>query len=461
MTAFTLLSLGPALLAVASPPNAAAEIDPQTIIGGAEVDPCAWPSAARASASSYSFAAVLIHPQVVALTEGLSSVAPTTESFVFSFGYASGGFPPNPGLYVSTPVTNCHYADSFGVCTLEEPVDLPYAPPLFGCEQGGLDAGTELIIVGFGDIGTESNRAKRAALVTVREVDEKIIIVEGEAGPCSGDLGSPAFSRMQDGSWRTVGIAAGQECGDTAMYMALHSRVPWIEEVTGIDVSPCHDAEGFPDPGPDCQGFFAGDGDDFGTWFGPLCSDGPLGGDGGVCSSDPTPPTVAIDAPSPDANVPDAPSVVVVEVSAEDADGLGVRDVRLSINGELLPNERNEPPYTFEVELPEGSWTLVGIARDWGGNEAESEAITVSVGDPPPPMPGTSTGADETSGDDAQSGETDPTADLETSGSGSGSGRAQDEGGGCRLGGSGEEPWLLGLLGLGFGVAVRRPRRRR
>lgn len=455
------VTFGAVLLALGGQADLNAESDSQTIVGGGDVDPCAWPSAARASVGSTSLAAVLVHPRVVVLTGGLEKLFPTVESYLFSFGYAAGGFPPNPGLYVNTSATNCHFDGPFGVCTLERPVDLPYAPPLFGCETLGVEVGTEVTIVGFGDIGTEPNRTKRAASVTVNALHNTgIIDFDGEAGPCAGDEGSPAFLRMADGSWRTLGIASGASCGGLATYLTLADRVPWIEDVTGIDVSPCHDADGFPEPGPDCQGFFAGDADDFGTWIGLECRDGPLGGDAGVCSSDASPPSVAIESPGADASYSDAPATVMVHAVADDGVGLGVRDVRLSINGEVLPNERTVAPYEFDVELPEGSWMLTAIARDWGGNESESDEVTVVIGDPPTPAPGTSTGgSDETGGSTGDTGEpmAEPAEEEGTESGGSpAEGSETDGNGGCSTHPTQGRGWLA-LVVIGF---LRRRRSR-
>ncbi len=451
---------GPTTLSASSP------AEPLPIVGGDFVDACAWPSAARSNVSGVGCGAALIHPQVVVLTDfclDFAGVSPDTDgAFGLQFGYWGGS---SLSYEVEAPFSGCHFDDAFGVCVLDEPLPIPYAPPAAGCETELLRPDAEVVFAGFGDIGFEDNRDKRAGVVTVTEVRESLFTAVGEAGPCAGDSGDATFTRMSDGSWRTVGIAAGQECDSLANFFNVTSRVPWIEDVTGIDVTPCHDADGAPDPGPDCGGFFAGDADNFGSWS-QLCTDAFLGGDGGVCSGDEQPPTATLDSPGDGTVFPDIPSEVRVEASASDGDGVGVRDVRISINGDIQPIERRDPPYAFELDLPEGTWTLAVIARDWSGNEASSDPIVVHVGDgPTPPEGDTSTGADDedpmtTTGEaPGTSGEPEDSSPGEES-SGGDSSSAEDDlaGAGCRVGGRWNPGSGLLLLALGGWL---RPRRRR
>lgn len=458
MTAYSLASLFTALLALGDPRSITADPKPQTIIGGQEADPCAWPSAGRVSYGAYNLAGVLIHPRVVALTSGLKVTIPDAEEYTLSFGYpASDG----AALVIQTSTSNCHFDGPFGVCVLDQPAPLAYAPPLFGCEEARLVEGADVTIVGFGDIGEVSNTAKRAAPMTVGSISGSVIQLEGDAGPCAGDAGSPAFLRMEDGSWRTAAIANDAACGvGASIYLSLADRVPWIEEVTGLDVTPCHDALGLPDVGGDCGGFFAGDEDDYGAWPSNYCSAGPVGGEGGVCSGDEDAPSVEITSPAADDAYPDVPSAVLVEIAADDGDGLGVRDVRLSINGEVLPNERTEAPYTFEMELPEGVWTLTALARDWGGNEAVSEEVELIVGDPPlPPSGSTTADPGETDGPNDDSGSTSGISEGETGSvepdSDTDAGQATNSSGGCNTSGA-THGWLALLLGAGLFVRRRR-----
>ncbi|MGH1343871.1 MAG: Ig-like domain-containing protein [Nannocystales bacterium] len=458
--AYSIALLG-VIVAFGNSGNLAAQRDPQAILGGAPVDACAWPSAARVTVGPAIQGAVLIHPRVALLTSALQRYAGPGDSYRFIFGHSGTG-----DLDGVADLQNCHFDGVFGVCVLNEPVDLPFAPPLFGCETTNLGVGAATTLVGFGDVGKQPNDVRRAALATVDEVlDTGIFLLDGGVGPCAGDAGSPAFLRLEDGSWRTVGIASTTGCSGVP-YLTVSDRVPWVEEVTGIDVTPCHDADGFPDAGSDCAGFFAGDADNIGTWADVFCEDGPRGGSGGVCSSDELPPSVTIDAPGAGTSYPDAPSSVVVEVSADDAEGLGVRDVRLVINGEVLGSERSQPPYTFDVDLPEGIWVLRALARDWGGNEAESREVEVLVGDvmvPPTPGTGTSTGAGHPG--ETESGESSETTTSDGSGvppidtSGGtdvDGGQAEPVGGGCGVGGR-SHPGLMAVL-LMCGVLFTRRR---
>ncbi len=427
--------------------------DPVAIIGGAEVDPCAWPSAARSNVFGVGCGAALIHPRVVALTSfcvDFAGLSPEDDaSFDLQFGYWAGN---SESYEVSVPFSQCEFDEVFGVCVLDAPVPVPYAPPATGCETVHLEPGANVLIAGFGNIGTEENRAKRAGVMTVDSVFDDIFVAEGDVGPCAGDSGDATFQPMPDGSWRTVGIAAGQECGGVASILHLAPRVPWIEEVTGIDVTPCHDDLGLPDPGPECGGFFTGDADNHGTWP-RLCNDAFVGGDGGVCSGDAVPPSVEWVVPADGSAYPDAPATVVAEISASD-EGLGVRNVRLSINGEVQATERLVEPYAFELALPEGVWELAAVAQDWGGNEATSEPVTVVVGDPPPEG-GDSSGGEpppeedgDTTGEEPVDGTSTTTGSPPTEPDDDGDTEAQavsEAAGGCRVGGR-SRGWLAALL---------------
>jgi MYXO-CTERM domain-containing protein len=134
--------------------------------------------------------------------------------------------------------------------------------------------------------------------------------------PCYGDSGGPAFVNMPDGTWRVFGIdSAGvaQSC-DAGDYMALMSdAVPWIEEQSHIDVTPCHDADGTWNPSAACRNFSMTPHLPGRTWTSgcaepalspPLASCGPayVPGDGGVeedASADAHPGFAHLDAAEP------------------------------------------------------------------------------------------------------------------------------------------------------------------
>ena len=60
-------------------------------------------------------------------------------------------------------------------------------------------------------------------------------------------------------------VSAGVDC-TSATHALMHPAVPWIEERSGVDITPCHDVDGNWDPSPDCGGFYAGDTDASASW---------------------------------------------------------------------------------------------------------------------------------------------------------------------------------------------------
>lgn len=248
-----------------------------SIASGEAVLECGWPSAVAVSSAALPCSAVLVHPQVVVLHE--SCTADSAElSIRVGDGEELSAHPVDPA--------DCAFDDGFGFCVLSEPLAMPIAPILAGCELAELQPGAALRIVGYGSTTLEYvDAGKRHAAVEVDFVHASDVFIAGEHAPCPGDIGGPAFLRVADGSWRTVGVAQGGGCDSMSTYRLLSPMVEWIEAESGFDVTPCHDADGVPDPGPACGGFYAGGAGLEGTWD-DLCSAAPTGGAGGVCSKD-------------------------------------------------------------------------------------------------------------------------------------------------------------------------------
>ncbi len=75
----------------------------------------------------------------------------------------------------------------------------------------------------------------------------------------------------------------------------------------------------------------------------------------------------------------DVPAEVVVEVDASD-DLSGVRRVWLEIDGALQEEDVAEP-WSFTGRFQEGSYVLVAVAEDAGGNTTRSDEHALLVGD--------------------------------------------------------------------------------
>lgn len=451
--------------------------EPLPLYGGELTPTCAWPSTVYVGGCS----GTLIHPEVVVYAAHCGTVEEVW------FGEVAD---ESPGFAVPTESckTNVGWelgnGKDFAFCKLAEPVtEVPFTPPLMGCETTLLTPGREVTLVGFGLAEDDTSGIKRQLTLPLNFISES-----GEAqtgsndgkGVCFGDSGGPAFVRLPeelggDGSWRVFGIASyitGGACGLIAYHSLVHEAVPWIEAESGIDVTPCHYANGDWNPSPACVGFplepWDGEGK---TWAGG-CGGGPVGEPPATCGAafddtpDFDPPEAAIVEPAWgerfDSDPDTALAEVPIEAVATDAHS-GVGIVALSIEGEVPENAtRHAPPWAWStVKLPPGVWTLRVVATDWAGNVGESAPVVVGVDRDPPPMPpedpdtGTDGGGSSSSASTSTSigevtSETGDAPDSDTDGAPTAVG---DSGCGCRSQGGGP----LGLGGL-FVLAIARRR---
>jgi hypothetical protein len=298
-------------------------------------------------------------------------------------------------------------------CVLAESVDdLPIASPLYGCERELLEVGEEVAIVGYGQTLDAPSGVKRWAATTLAAVtpgNNTTLVGNPNAGLasfCAGDSGGPALIRLADGSWRTFGIAStvAGECGGYGAHSTLAGAIPWIEQDTGIDVTPCHAIDGSWAPGPACGGAFAaGPNVGVGTWA-DWCASTASVGSSTSCGPawdefDPTAlPSVAISSPIPEQTFLQGTEVHVEVAAAKHPDGFAIATVSLKIDGELVGVDDNDPWEFFGPPFPgPGIYTLTAVAEDWAGNVVESEPIVIGWGETEFPEPGadTDTGNDD------------------------------------------------------------------
>jgi hypothetical protein len=283
----------------------------------------------------------------------------------------------------------------FAYCRLAQAVDLAVVPPLRGCEQETIHVGRDVLLVGFGETadGAPGRKHFGTTRIEALPVERVALLASDETGTCPGDSGAPAFVRLEDGSFRMLAVTSGSR-GECAAGISAHVLVDhvvdWIEDDSGLDLTPCHAEDGAWVPTPACGDFPVDAG--AGTW--PTgCADGSLSGPSQSCGDpfaalpDAAPPTVSILEPG--ANIDDESPVLAlsVQVEADDPGGWGVRSVWLTLNGLLLLDEAGVPradetvPYAFyEVGVAAGSWELVAHARDWAGNEDQSDPVLLAVG---------------------------------------------------------------------------------
>jgi hypothetical protein len=299
------------------------------------------------------------------------------------------------GAGVTVPVKRCERrsdADEispldYAYCELAEPIEgVPIAPVLYGCEGDVLTPGRNVEIVGFGEDEDKQAGSKRAAVAVFHGVVSEMLLIGGDGvSPSFGDSGGPAFVRLDDGSWRAFGIVSGGTGpGMESYYVDMRSAVSWLEERSGHDITPCHAADGSWQPGYECGGFAtaptAG-----GSWDDQCSAEDPLSGRSTTCgpplAADQDPPQVDIRSPEDGAVIDEAPSDVVIDVEASD-DLSGVSRVWLEVDGELLDEDAAQP-WSFTGDFQKGSYILVAVAEDAGGNSARSDAHTLYVGEEP------------------------------------------------------------------------------
>jgi len=153
--------------------------------------------------------------------------------------------------------------------------------------------GNKLFLVGFGftsaKSGGTSGKKRWAEVPILRQVanGQSIEVGMGTQASCPGDSGGPLYAKLADGTFRAVGAASitavvDDECAPPSTYTLLHKFVPWMEMNAGIDITPCHDANGRWNPGPNCGGFATAADRSNGTWA-DGCNAGAVSGASSTC----------------------------------------------------------------------------------------------------------------------------------------------------------------------------------
>lgn len=433
--------------AFAGPPQLAPR--PSAIVGGEAAATCEWPQVAALTLGG-TCTATLIHPRVLIYAAHCGT----------SHDHARLGEQADAPAR-ELPLLRCERAtdvfavssSDFAYCELAEPLDdIPIVPLLFGCDEALIEVGTPVTIVGFGLDDEGLLGSKRVATTSIASVLSLIGIGGMGVGADSGDSGGPALVELPDASWRVLGVVSGGGGGGgVVQYVPAPVTVAWIEERSGIDVTPCHASEGSWAPTPACGGFYVGV-EPGASWARacPSVISGPSSRCGPAFASEPgdaIAPTVSIASPSAGEQLA-APAELDVEVVAADR-GWGVREVRLELDGEAWLDAwqrqaRDEtPPYAFaglEIAAP-GEHAIVAIAEDWAGNLTASAPVLVQVG------------GDETGDETGTGSESETETDTDTEGTSEGTSEDESSDAGACSCETGEPDPASPLAALALGLA--------
>jgi hypothetical protein len=222
----------------------------QAIIGGTAAQTCQWPSAIMIVPIGCS--GVLVHPRAVITAKHCLDPMPS----------AIGIGESRSKWVKSVFIDRCysHPETDFGICTLDREIsDIPIVPAMAPCEMPQLRKGAGVVEVGFGtDTATSrgSGGIKKwiQAMLVADAFDTPTIDVttNSQNGEYFGDSGGPLFFRVSDGTFRLVGedccspdFIPGSDGPRVSTYVSVPYHVAWAEQVTGLDLTACHDGAGW------------------------------------------------------------------------------------------------------------------------------------------------------------------------------------------------------------------------
>lgn len=222
---------------------------PVPVVGGEPAPPCAWPTAVRAGTCS----GVLIHPEIVLLAAHCGA----PDEIEFELAAAAARRVPT----IACERTEQHLpgdGNDFQWCRLANAQDdIPIVPPLVGCEAEALAVGDPVALVGFGLDDEGQWGVKHVAHTELNGFVGPEAAIGGDGvDTCLGDSGGPAYVELADGGgWRVLGLTShgAYPCGKGGFYALLWRGMPWLEESTTLDLTPCHDADGTWNPDDRCR----------------------------------------------------------------------------------------------------------------------------------------------------------------------------------------------------------------
>ncbi len=443
------------------------------VYGGTPAEVCQWPTTVAVTGGGGLCTGALVHPRLVTYAahcgDGEKRIR-FGESSTQAMTRETERCVTNPEYLGTT-----NQAQDWAFCILAEPMlDIPFTPPAYGCETDAITAGQTVFVVGYGDSnvgGAGTKRWGETAIVSTLGSTAQIGAQGTGVTTCQGDSGGSAYLPMDDGSFRAISMVSTglPGCDDTTgTHALLHPAVPWIEETSQIDITPCHDADGTWNPNPNCTGFFAGGSTPSGVW-GDGCDGTPRSEPSATCGDsfeatvDEDGPEVTITAPASGDEF-ESGAEVTITIDAIDA-GYGVEEVWIEIAGMEQPVRETYPPFAFQdVPFPDGVYTIVAHGIDWAGNEGVSAPVTIGINAEVPDEPSGSTGGEttDTAGDTTgEANTTDVAPDSSTGASDTEPGEPTPEASGDEGGCGCSAPSDVPAGGLGSLILLLMLRRRR
>lgn len=214
--------------------------DAEAIYGGAKVKPCGWPTTVALGGCT----GTLVHPELVIFAAHCMEGGGGPSKATFGDNENSPAFSVSTQSCKSDPKYYGQSGHDVAFCKLSKPVtNVPIVPILMGCETQSLIAGAQVVAVGFGQandgLGWGPKREVTMALNSIKNGEAFI----GGSGKdtCYGDSGGPVYIQLADGSWRVFGITSyGDYCGAGGYYSMMHTAIDWLEQTSGLDLTPCH-----------------------------------------------------------------------------------------------------------------------------------------------------------------------------------------------------------------------------